>query len=255
MALHRHDLGRLVLQRVEPMLVACENLDRRDDRCHPHRHREAFLGCFRPVPAQQMPSANAADRERRRQIGSNDRVDEAIGEAGVEDDRQPAVGAGDELADAVDRPALRRLHPAVDAQDPERRNEGAERDHQRGPEMQARPNFLKAEQHDAKEAGLEEESGQHFICHQRPDDRPGLVAEHRPVGTELVGHDDARYDTHGKGDGEDAHPVAEQVEVHMFLRPQPQPLEDGKIARQPDGERREQEVEGYGERELRARQQ
>ena len=40
MALHGHDLGRLVLERVEAVLVAGEDLDRRDQRRHPHRHRE-----------------------------------------------------------------------------------------------------------------------------------------------------------------------------------------------------------------------
>jgi hypothetical protein len=31
-----------------------------------------------------------------------------------------------------------------------------------------------AEQHDAEEAGLEEEGGQHLVGHQRPDHRPAL---------------------------------------------------------------------------------
>jgi hypothetical protein len=62
---------------------------------------------------------------------------------------------------------------------------------------------LHAEQHDAEEAGLEEEGGQHLVAHQRADDRAGLVGEGRPVGAELVGHHDARHDAHAEGDGED----------------------------------------------------
>ncbi len=65
------------------------------------------------------------------------------------------------------------------------------------------PDFLHAEQHDAEETRFQEEGRQHFIGHQRPDDAAGLGGEFRPVGTELVGHDDARHDAHGKGDGED----------------------------------------------------
>ena len=77
------------------------------------------------------------------------------------------------------------------------------------------PTLLHAEQHHAEEAGLEEEGGQHLIGHQRPDDRPGPVGEDRPVGAELVGHDDARDDAHREGDGEDLQPVAEQVEIGL----------------------------------------
>ena len=40
MAFHRHDLGGLVLQRVEAVRVAGEDLDRRDHRDHAHRHGE-----------------------------------------------------------------------------------------------------------------------------------------------------------------------------------------------------------------------
>ena len=37
---HRHDLRGLVLERVEAVQVADEDLHRRDQRRHPHRHRE-----------------------------------------------------------------------------------------------------------------------------------------------------------------------------------------------------------------------
>ena len=46
---------------------------------------------------------------------------------------------------------------------------------QRGEEMQAAaPTRLQAEQHDAEEARLQEEGGQHLVAHQRPDHRPAL---------------------------------------------------------------------------------
>ncbi len=43
--------------------------------------------------------------------------------------------------------------------------------------MQPRSHPLAAEQHDAEEAGLEEERRQHLIAHQRANDGAGLVAK------------------------------------------------------------------------------
>ena len=80
-----------------------------------------------------------------------------------------------------------------------------------GEEVQPVADALAAEQHDAEEARLEEEGGQHLVAHQRPDHRPGLVGEGRPVGAELVAHDDAGDDAHAEGDGEDGLPVVEEL--------------------------------------------
>src|SRR6266542_2309382 len=63
--------------------------------------------------------------------------------------------------------------------------------------------LLEAEQHDAEEAGLEEERSQYFIGHQRADHRTRFVGEGRPVGAELVGHHDARHHAHAERDGKD----------------------------------------------------
>lgn len=109
------------------MHVAGEDLERRDDRGHPHRHGEHDACAFIAAVAQDMQRPDRADDERCRQIGGEQHVHEPVREGGVEDHRPP-VGR-DELADSVDRVAGRRLHPAVHRQDPERRHEGAERDH------------------------------------------------------------------------------------------------------------------------------
>ena len=84
--------------------------------------------------------------------------------------------------------------------------------------MQPAPDLLHAEQHDAEEAGFQEEGGQHLVAHQRPDHRAGLVGERAPVGAELVGHHQAGHDAHAEDEGEDLHPVAEQVEVDAAAR-------------------------------------
>ncbi len=139
-------------------------------------------------------------------------------------------------------------------QDPEGRDEGADRDHQGRGEVQPLADLVHPEQHHAEEAGLEEEGGQHLIGHERADDRPGPVGEDRPVGAELVGHDDAGDDAHREGDREDLQPVAEQVEIGVLARLQPQRLEHREIGSEPDREGREDEVERDRERELDSRQ-
>ena len=125
---------------------------------------------------------------------------------------------------------------------------------ERGGEVQAAADLVHAEQHDAQEPGLEEEGRQHLVGHQRADDGPRPVGEHRPVGAELVGHDQARDHAHAEGDREDLQPVFEQVEIDRPAGPQPQPFEDGEIAREPDREGRKDEMERDGEGELQAGQ-
>src|SRR3546814_3131772 len=107
-----------------------------------------------------------------------------------------------------------------------------------------------AEQHHSEEARREKEGGQHLIGHQRSDDWPGLVGEHLPVCTELVGHDDARHDAHREYDGKDLEPVAIEVRVNPLAGLEPEPFEHGEETRQPDRERREQEVKADRESEL-----
>ena len=88
--------------------------------------------------------------------------------------------------------ADRRLHPAIDGQDPEGGYSGADGDHQRRGEVQLLPYLVHAEQHHTEETRLEEEGGQHLIRHERP----GTIREKRPVGAELIGHHNAGNDAH-----------------------------------------------------------
>jgi hypothetical protein len=104
----------------------------------------------------------------------------------------------------------------------------------------------------AEEPGFEEKGGQHLVRHQRPDDRPRLVGEDRPVGAELVPHDDPRHDAHAESDREDFHPVFEQDQISVVAGFQPKRFEHHQEAREADGERREDEVERNREPELRA---
>ena len=68
-ALHRGDFHVLIVERVQTMLVAGQDLDGRHRDGHPQRHREHQPRFRIGLVAQQMPGADAADDERRRQVG------------------------------------------------------------------------------------------------------------------------------------------------------------------------------------------
>ena len=214
---HRHHLNRLMLERVEAVLVSGEDLDRRHQRGHPHRHREHHAGAFQPRALQKMIGADGADHEGGGEICRQHHVDEAIGKGWIED-HLPPVG-GDELALRVHRKACRRLHPRVGRQDPERRDQCADGDHEGRDEMQLVADTVEPEQHDAEKARFKKEGGQHLVSHQRADDRSGLVREHRPVGAELVGHHDAGDDAHAEGDSENLQPVVKKVDENFSAGP------------------------------------
>ena len=251
MALHGGDLGRLVLQRVEAVEVAGYRLQRGHQGRHPHRHREHALGSTVPVALEQVPRTHAADHEGRGQVGAQHGVDEAVGKGGIEDDLPPVGGLEAALDDGV---AGRRVHPAVGREDPEGGEEGAQRHHAGGEEVRLLADSLPAEEHDPQEAGLEEEGGQHLVGHDRAHDGTHGVAHPAPVGAELVGHDDSGDDAHAEGDGEDRQPELVELAVDRVAGGEPEALQHGKVAGEPDGEGREQEVEGDDEGELEARQ-
>ncbi len=246
-ALDRRDLGGLVLQRVEPVLVADERLQWRDQQQHPHRHRRHHADCGIVAAPQQVPGAGRADHQRRREVGSHDHVRQPVRERRIEDDGKP-VGGDDAPVD--DRVAGGRVHPAVGGEDPCRRDQRADGDHHRREEMQPGPDALPAEQHDAQEPGFEEERRQDFVCEQRSRHAAGEIGEVAPVGAELVGHHEARHHAHAEVDGEDLRPEQVEVAKDHALRPQPARLEHREVAREADRDRRENDVERDREPEL-----
>jgi hypothetical protein len=176
----------------------------------------------------------------------------AIGKRGIKQSldptcgEEPAVGGADE--------PIRRLHPAIGRENPEGRNQGADGDEACGHEVQLGPHALQPKQHDAQKARFEEEGGEHFVAEERPDHRPNLVREHRPVSAKLIGHDQPGDDAHGEDDGEDAEPILEGVEEQGLLGREPASLQHRQKAGQPDGEGRIEEVPDYDEGELGASQ-
>ena len=246
------NLGRLIGQRVEAVRIACEELDRRHQQRHPHRHGEHDA---RPAICrllQQVPCARGANHERGGEVGRKHHVHEAIGERWVEDDGKPVLRH--ELALRVDGVALRRLHPAVDAEDPEGGEQGAASHDGGGQHVQALAHPPAAEQHDAEEARLEEEGGQHLIADERPKHRAHLVREDGPVGAELIGHHHAGHDAHAEDHGEHRLPLLEQGKIDFVARPQPQAVEHREVAGEADGEGGENDVRRDGEGELHSRQ-
>jgi hypothetical protein len=147
---------------------------------------------------------------------------------------------------------LRRLHPAIGRENPEGRDQGADRDHQGGAEVGAWTHALPAEQHDAEEARFEEERGHHFVHQQRSGDRSGETGKARPVGAELIAHHDAGDDAHTEGDCEDLRPEQAKIFVVRLAGFQPAPFKDGDEAGEADAERRKNNVERNGERKLNA---
>src|SRR4029453_2522319 len=111
-----------------------------------------------------------------------------------------------------------------------------------------------AEQHDAEETCLEKEGGQHLVGHQRADDVAAASRQLAPIGAELVGEHDARHHAHAERYGEDLRPVLGDAEIDVLAGPEPQRLEHDEPGGKADGERRKEDVEGDGERELDARQ-
>jgi hypothetical protein len=90
---------------------------------------------------------------------------------------------------------------------------------------------------------------------ERAEHVAGAARELAPVGAELERHDDPGHHAHAERHGEDPGPEPGQTTVHGTPALQPDRLEHDDPRREPDGERREQDVERDAERELQSRQQ
>jgi len=125
-AFHRRQLGRLMFQCVQPMQVADDDLQRHHDAEEGERHLHHHAA-FLDVPAlAQEAGGDGEDHEAAGDEEGDDRVREAVRKRRREQHRQHA----DRLETPVHNDvALRRLHPAVDRENPERRHQRAECDH------------------------------------------------------------------------------------------------------------------------------
>ncbi|MNG96699.1 hypothetical protein D3C79_557770 [compost metagenome] len=246
-AFDRGNFHRLVLEGIEAVEIADHCLNRGDDQCHPHGHRQHLAHGRVVTPAQQVPGRRGTDEERGGHERGSGHVHQAVGEGGVEHHRKPVHRHHPTIDDLV---TLRGLHPAVRGENPEGRDQRTERYHHRGEEVQTTADAVPAKQHDAQEAGFEEERSQYFVGEQRAGDGAGKVGEAAPVGAELVGHDQAGNHPHAEVDGEDFRPEVIKVTVDLVVGPQPEAFEDCQVARQANGDGREQDVERHGKGKL-----
>ena len=121
--------------------------------------------------------------------------------------------------------------------------------------MQPGRHAVAPEQQDAEEGGLEEERGHDLVVEQRAQHVAGAVREPAPVGAELERHDDARDHPHAERDREDPGPELGQLAVERAPGREPARLEHDQPGREPDRERREQDVERDRDGELHAGQE
>ncbi|MNK95843.1 hypothetical protein D3C87_1161010 [compost metagenome] len=121
--------------------------------------------------------------------------------------------------------------------------------------MHARADLLQAEQHDSQEASLQEESGQHFVEHQRAKDISGLGRKPRPVEPELVFQNQPRGRAHRHGKGKYFQPVAIDIQVDSLSTQQPQAFKHHEKIGQTDGECCQHDMKTDGDRELGTRSQ
>ena len=110
--------------------------------------------------------------------------------------------------------------------------------------------FVPAEKHYAKEARFEEKGGQDFIKQQWSGNTAGKLRKAAPVGTKLISHHQAGYDTHPKIDGEDLQPEIIERAPEIVSRAQPHPLQHHQIAGQSNRNRGKKNMERDSEGEL-----
>ncbi len=252
MRFHRRDLDRLMRERVEAVLVADEQLQRRKDGHEPDRHAQhgaAFLDIF---AADHVARAYRQHHEAGGEIGGIEHVREAVRKARVEDDGEPVDRKRDAVFDLV---AGRRLHPAIGRQNPEGGGGGTDRNHHSREHIEPGRHALKAEQQHAEEGRLQEECRQHLVAEQRSEHVAAKNREPAPISADLVGQHDPRHHAHRERDCENLGPELHQLPVAVRAGAQPDRAERGDIGRQPDGEARKNDVKNDGEGELQPGQQ
>ena len=246
-AFHRGDLLGLVLERIEAVQVAEEDLQRRCDGRKHEADAQHARRRLRGAALEDLPRAQPGQQEGAGQRRCGEHVREAVRKRRVEDDREPArrvVFAGYHLEPG------RCLHPRVERQDPERRQRGAEGDAKGCEKVDPLADLAVPEQHHAQKPGFEEEGGQHLVAEQRPGDIADLFHIARPVGAELEAHGDAADHAERESQREDLGPEPVGIEPGRGVGREPAPAEKKQQPAQRDADGREEDVERDIGREL-----
>ena len=252
MSLHRGDLDRLVLERVEAVLIADEQLQRRDDCREADAHAQHRARLVEILARNQVARSDREHDETCREIRSGQHVRKAVRKARIEDDRDPVKGIGDAVPHFE---GDGRVHPAVRCENPECGHGGADRDRDASEHVEPRRHAVPAEQHDPEKRRLEEERSEHLVAHKGADDVADTRREPAPVRAELVGKNDPRHHAHCERDREDLRPETRERVVVAPPRAEPHHLERRDVGREPDREAREDDVKGDRESKLDAREQ
>src|SRR5262249_49121251 len=166
------------------------------------------------------------DDETRGDEEADDGVCQAIREGWTEDYGEPVLGKEAPVDDLV---ARRRLHPAVGGQDPERRKERSERNHEGGNEMRPRRHELASEQEYAEKSRLQEEGSDAFIGEQGAEDIRRRIGKAAPVRAELERHDHAGHHADPEGDRENPDPEHRDAEIDVSSGPEMKSFEDQDV--------------------------
>src|SRR3546814_16947541 len=88
--------------------------------------------------------------------------------------------------------------------------------------------------HFRSKAVLQKEGVQYFVCHKMSDYRAGPIGKDRPVRAGLIGHDNARDDTHAQDNGKYLQPIAKEIGINDSYGFQPQGFQHHQITCKPN---------------------
>ncbi len=164
--------------------------------------REELMPVF-----QQVISGDAHHEEAAQDEGADQRVYKAIESGGIQHGfiEVGQLGAV-KTAGFHDVVARRRLLPGIRDNDPDGREDRAQRHHDGREEVHARRDSIPAEYQYRQEAGFEEEGEDALGRQGGAEDVADEARIAGPVGSELEFHDDAGGHAHGENQGEDVRP-------------------------------------------------
>src|ERR1700728_1014687 len=142
------------------------------------------------------------------------------------------------------------LHPTIVGHYPERRERGAKRDHRGREQVEPWPDSGTAEHDDTEKACLESEGGECLVGDENALNIPRPARQLAPVGTEFERHYDPGHHAETEDHAKDLQPELEHLAIGRTSGREIQSFEDSEPRCHTDRERREDDVERDGEREL-----
>ncbi len=188
------------------------------------------------------------------EVGGRHHVDEAVGEARVEDDRPP-VRPDRAMPPRITWPAgvciqlfAARIQKTGHGGAPARPEAAEVTCNQGGTRLH--PKSMTP-----RKVASRKNACQHLIADERPDDVTDHLREAAPVRAELIGERNARDHAHGEADREDPGPETGQAMKVLLAGSPPEHQQRGHVGRGPDREGRKDDVDGDRERELQPRRE